>query len=235
MKCQHITDAKHFFQRTIGSVFLRFLILIRVVTDHFTPKAGQIPHDMRSDLSGSDNPDGEIFYLFSNASGQRIVHTFRPLDDGFHLADRHQNQHHRIVCHTSGRICHVADRYSVFLCRFQIHMIVADGSGGNMFYPRLAPDLYNILRDRRRDHTDPFTILRKNRILYSRSVMDRNDLHLILSGKFLKKCRLIKISVIICCYLHNLPSLHIISMYFFAKMCVCAGTTTRYRILYSDI
>src|SRR5882757_2494102 len=69
-------------------------------------------------------------------------------DDGFRISHGHQHQHQCVVSDAVRRIGNTLDGYADILCVFNVDMVVADASCGDVHYAGLAQCKKSGVRDK---------------------------------------------------------------------------------------
>ena len=137
----NIALGKQGLQRHILCDLLYLIVLVQVVGQQFTAKAGQVLQHGLPDAPRADNAHGAVGDVPADLALQGVVLQLAPLEDVSRLAQAHQHQHNGKVRHAIGGIIHVGHLHAQLPGLFQIHMVVADGAAADRLYPKVVKAL----------------------------------------------------------------------------------------------
>ena len=136
-----ITLGKQGLQRHILCDLLHLVVLVQVVGQQLTAKAGQVLQHGLPDAPRADNAHGAVGDIPADLALQGIVLHFTALEDVPRLAQAHQHEHNGKVRHTVGGIIHVGYLHAQLPRLFQIYMVIADGAAADRLYPKVVKAL----------------------------------------------------------------------------------------------
>ena len=128
-------------QRHILCDLLHLIVLVQVVGQQFTAKAGQVLQHGLPDAPRADNAHGAVGDVPADLALQGVVLQLTALEDMPRLAQAHQHEHNGKVRHTVGGIIHIGNLHAQLPRLFQIHMVVADGAAADGLHPKVMKAL----------------------------------------------------------------------------------------------
>ena len=193
MHGDYIRFPPQLLQGNILSVTLHFLVFIQIIGQDTAAKAAQVTDNGTSYASRPNYAHRKILQLPALDSFQRIILDIGPLQDTFHFADAHENQHYCIIRHPIRPVGRIAHMDAEFPGSLQIHMIIAYGPCGDVTDAVPGKLRHQLPGNLGGNDIGAFTALRNGcDIIHIRRIRARGKLQPQIPGIFFKPFRFIK-------------------------------------------